>query len=314
MKKGLSLLLAVLTVLSVLTVSVSASEPEPLLVYDTLKYDADAQTRTCRTIEILFQAHLSCYDDTKEITIRDAQDEIVAVCKPYADNNRKFDLYTPDGVFGVRFDPVRLYYLTIPAGTYYADKDYPCAAYCGEYTGVFLTNTGDYYTITGLGISDFLATDMSDNILYAGRLRFSAKFTTLLCPEKSVKLLRKDGDYYVTVGVYPIASFRRGRADVAFDGVEIDRYATYKLRVNYGTFSSGSTTINGHSEYVLSGKRLLGLRENYPAIDLLIKWFGADHWTLKAVATVLGILAKIKLVDSDLADDIKHYIDMRKSA
>lgn len=314
MKKGLALLLAVLTAFSLLAVPVSASEPEPLLVYDTLKYDADAATRTCRTIEILFQAHLCNYDGTKEITIRTAEDEVAAVCKPYPDNSRMFDLYTPDGIFGVAFDPARLYYLTIPEGTYYANNGNPCAAYRGEYTGVFLSNTKGIYTISDLGISDFLPTDMSDGRLFAGRLRISTKYTVLMRPENSVELLRVDGDKYVSAGVFPITAFRSGRADVTFGGVEIDRYATYVLCVKYGTFSDGKTTINGHSDFALSGKRLLGLRENYPAIDLLIKWFGADHWILKAVTTVLDVLAKIKLVDKDLANDVKNYINARKKS
>ena len=314
MKKGISLLLAVWTALCVLTFPVGAAEPEPLLVYDTLKYDVDAQTRTCRTIEILFQTHLSCLDDTKEITVRNVLDEVVAVCRPYADNNRKYDLYTPDGAFGVRFDPLRLYYLVIPAGTYYADAEFPCAEYRGEYTGVFLTNTSDWYTVADLGISDFLPTNMSDDRLFSGRMRISPRFTKLQCPENSVTLYHWNGNYYDKVGVYPVDSFRKGRADVAFGGVQIDRYGKYKLRVNYGTFTDGGAVVNDRSDYVLSGKRLLGLRENYPAIDLLIEWFGADHWILKAVSTVLGVLAKIKLVDKDLANDIKNYIDARKKS
>ncbi len=321
MKKALSLLLALLTVFSVLTVFVSAAATTPLIVADLLKHDADAGTNVCRTVEIFIQRQFSHYDSAKQITFRTADDQIVAVCEPYADNICKFDLYTPGGDFGVVLDPSRLYYLTIPEGAYYTDSGVLCAAYRGEYNGVYLSDNDTVYSVVDLGISAFLATNAADGRLYAGKIRISAAFDSFRAANKAVTLLRKTGvnqktgkEAYEVVGTYAVTAFRKGSADVAFGGVEIDRYASYKLHVDFGTFTSGQTTVNDRSEYVLSGKKLLGLREDYPVIDLLVNWFGADHRIVRAIVTTLNVLSEIKLVDPALAKDVKDYVNAKKSA
>ena len=312
MKKWFSLLLALLTLCSVLTVCVSAAEPQKLIVYDLLKHDADASANTCRTIEIFFQNQFHNYDSSKEITFRTAEGKTVAVCKPYADNNRKFDLYTPDGNFGVQLDPTRLYYLTIPEGAYYTDDGTICAAYQGEYNGVYLSDNGTTYTVADLGISEFLATNVSGGKLYAGKIRINLIFDSFRAGNKAVTLYRKNGEKYEAVGVYAVTAYQKGTAEISFGGVEIDRYASYKLHVDYGTFTCGKTMVNAHSEYALTGKKLLGQREDYPSIDLLIRWFGAEHWTLKAITTVLNVLSRIKLVDRALYNDVRSYIGAGK--
>lgn len=312
MKKTLSLLLALLTAFSVLTVSVSAMETEPLVVFDLLKHDTDTNTRTCRTVEIQMQRQMNHCDSSKQITFQTAQDQIVAVCKPYADNICKYDLYAPDGSFGVSLDPVRLYYLHIPEGAYYTDGGVPCAEYVGECRGVTLTSTEGVYTVADLGLTEFLATNFADSTLYAGRIRIDLKFDTYTGINRDVTLYHKKDGEYEKVGVYPITSFKKGSADITFGGVEINRYDAYILHVDYGTFTDSRKTLNGHCDYPVSGKKLLGQREDYPALDLLLRWFGPDHWTIKAILTVLNVLAKIKLVDADFATDIKNYIKATK--
>ena len=321
MKKTISLILAVLTALSMLSLPAFAAQTQPLLVYDLLKYDTESSTKTCRTIEIFFQQQMRNYDSSKEITFRTADDKIVAVCRPYSDNFRKFDLYTPGGDLGVVLDPTRLYYLTIPEGTYYTDDGILCAAYRGEYNGVHLTDNHSTYTIADLGISEFLATNVSEGKLYAGRIRILYAFDGLRAANNAVTLYRKTGvnkttgkEEFEAVGVFSVTGMQRGSADISFGGVKIDRYSSYKLHVDYGTFLAGKTTVNGHSEYALSGKKLLGLREDYPALDLLIRWFGADHWAIKTITTVLELLSKVKLMDKALVSDIKAYISAQKSA
>ena len=320
MKKCFSLLLALVTALSVLAVTGSAADTEPLIVEDLLKHDADAATGVCRTVEIFIPQQFRNYDGTKEITFRDRNDGVAAICKPHDDNFCMFDLYTPDGEFGVRLDPTRLYYLTIPEGTYYTDEGVLCAAYRGEYDGVYLSDKSKDYTIADLGISEFLATNVRKNVLYAGRIRISLQFDSYRPVNSAVTLYRRTGvnkttgrDEFVKVGVYSVTAFKKGGADVTFGGVEIDRCASYKLHVDYGEFFGPKSTINAHSEYVLSGKKLLGLREDYPAIDLLIGWFGADHRVLKSVTTALDVLAALRLVDKALAEDIRDYVNARKS-
>ena len=314
MKRTLSLILALLTVFSASSFTVCAAEPQPLLVYDLLKYDTDSASDVCRTVEVYFQRQMRNLDRTKQITFRTADDTVVAVCVPYADNNRKYDLYTPDGRFGVVLDPARLYFLTIPQGAYFTDDGIVCAAYRGEYNGVYLTSNDAAYTVCDLGVSEFLATSFKDKQLFSGRISVNPVFTTQRYTESAVTLYRKDGDGYEKVRVCTVVSMKKNSVDLGFGGVEIDQYASYKLHVDYGAFTDGKRTVNGHSDYVLSGKKLLGKRETYPAVDLLIGWFGADHWTLKAVTTVLDVLSKIKLVDKALAKDVKDYISAKKSA
>lgn len=318
-KKAISLILILITALSVLSATAFAVQTQPLLVYDLLKHDTDSATHTCRTVEIFFQRQMKNYDSDKEITFRTFDDKTVAVCRPHSDNICKLDLYTPGGDFGVVLDPTRQYYLTIPEGAYYTDDGILCAAYKGAYTGVHLSGSDSVFSIADLGISDFLATNVSDSKLYAGRIRISSAFDGLRAANKAVTLLRKTGvnkstgkDVYEAIGLYTVTALRKGSADISFDGVTIDRYADYKLEVDYGTFMAGKTTVNGRSEYKLSGKKLLGLRENYPMIDLLIEWFGADHWLLKAVTTVLQVLASVKLVDKALYNDVDAYIKAHK--
>lgn len=314
MKKCLALLLALVTALSVLTVAVTAADTEPLLVEDLLKLDTDADTGVCRTIEIFIQRQFRHYDSTKEITFCDAYGNTAAICRPHADNICLLDLYTPEGDFGVRIDPTRLYYLIVPEGAYYTDDGVLCEAYRGEYNGVFLSDRSRDYTVADLGIDDFLATHVRGRTLFAGRIRISRAFDSYRPVNTAVTLLRRIAgtEDYAVVCVCPVTDFRKGSADVNFGGVEIDRYASYKLRVDYGTFFGPKQTVNGSSEYVLSGKRLLGLREDYPAIDLLIRWFGADHPILKDVTNVLDFLARIGLADKALVRDVKEYISARK--
>ena len=318
-KKAISLILAVLTALSVLSATAFAAQTQPLLVYDLLKHDTDSATHTCRTVEIFFQQQMKNFDSAKEITFRTSDDKTVAVCRPHSDNIRMLDLYTPGGEFGVVLDSAKQYYLTIPEGAYYTDDGILCAAYKGAYNGVHLSDNDAAFSIADLGISEFLATNVSGNKLFAGRIRISNAFDGLRAANKAVTLLRKTGvnkttgkDVYEAIGTYTVTALRKGSADISFDGAVIDRYADYKLEVNFGTFMAGKTTVNGRSEYALSGKKLLGLREDYPVIDLLIRWFGADHRVLKAVTTALRILASVNLVDKALYNDVDAYIKAHK--
>ncbi len=320
MKKALSLMLAVLTVFSVLTVSVSAAEPIKLIVEDLLKHDTDTDTYVCRTVEIFIQRQFRSYDSSKEITFRTANDKVAAVCKPYPDNICKFDLYTPDGKFGVTLDPTRLYYLTIPEGAYRTEDGTPNAAYRGAYDGVHLSDNDDVWSVIDLGISEFFAMNVAGNKLYTGRIYIDLSFENYRVGNLAVTLLRKTGAdkntgkaQFEVVGAYPVTAFRQGSADVTFGGVEIDRYSAYELHVEYGTFFGRYKTINGNSKFALSGKTLLGQREVYPALDLLIRWFGAEHWTVKTVVTALDLLSKVRLVDKALAKDVKDYVNARKS-
>ena len=312
MKKVMSLCLAVLLAFSALFLSVSAAETQKIHVYDLLKYDADGSTGVCRTIEIYFENQYENYDSAKTITFQKADGTLIANCVPKADNNRKFDLYAPDGSFGVVMNPTALYYLVIPEGAYYTDSGILNAAYRGEYNGIYLSNMDKTFSTGDLGITNFLAGKVVDGKLYDGKLLVGAAFDTLTGGKNSVLLYKIVDGKDVLVGSYSITAYKSGRADVDFGGVEIDRFAQYKLHVQYGTFLSNGKVINAHSDYALSGKKLLGLAENYPAIDLLIEWFGAGHWTLKAVTTVLKVLSFVKLVDKALYNDIDQYIRVRK--
>ena len=320
MKKVLSLMLAVLTAFSALSISVSATEPIGLIVEDLLKHDTDTDTYMCRTVEILIQRQFRSYDSTKEITFRTANDAVAAVCKPYPDNICKFDLYTPDGSFGVRLDPTRLYYLTIPEGAYRTDDGTPNAAYRGAYDGVHLSDNDNVWSVLDLGISEFLAMNVAGNKLYTGRISIGMSFENYRVGNLAVTLLRKTSTdkntgkaRFEVIGAYPVTAFRQGSADVSFGGVEIDRYSAYELHVEYGTFFGSYKTVNADSKFALSGKALLGQREVYPAIDLLIRWFGAEHWTVRTIVTALDLLSKIKLVDKALAKDVKDYVNAKKS-
>ena len=310
MKKVISLCLAMLLACGVLTVGASAAS-KPIHVYDLLKYDADSSTNVCRTIGIFFENQYTRYDETKPITFENASGTIVANCVPRADNNRMLDLYTPDGRFGVALNPTLLYYLVIPEGAYSAENGDCNAAYRGEYNGVYLSNAGKTFTTTDLGISNFLAGKVVETKLYSGKLLVSAAYDTLLHGKDCVLLYKIVNSKDTLIGIYSVSAYKSGRADIDFGGVEIDRYASYKLHVQYGTFYGGST-INAHSDYLLSGKKLLGLAENYPALDLLIEWFGANHWTLEAVTTALKALAYVRLVDKALYNDVRDYIRARK--
>ena len=311
MKKMLSLFLAILFVFSVLTVTASA-ETQDIHVYDLLKYDADAATRVCRTVGIYFELQYVNMDDSKTITFQTSDGSIAADCVPKPDNNRILDLYTPDGTFGVRIDPTKLYYLVIPEGTYYTEDGILNAEYRGEYSGIYLSNTGAQYTARDLGISNFLSGRMADDKLYDGRLLVSSVFKSLISGQNSVRLYRINGKKESLVGTYTVTAYKSGKADIDFGGVQIDRWAQYKLHVQYGTFLADGKVVNDHSDFKLSGKKLLGLSENYPAIDMLIELFGADHWTLKAFTTVLKLLSIVQLVDKALYNDIDKYIKARK--
>ncbi len=329
MKKLLSFILAVWMGLSVCVLTCGAATGVPdadaafaearpgetvdLIVYDLLKLDVDAESNVCRAIVIFFQNQFCNYDASKEIVFLDDREQIAAVCKPRRDDNRKLDLYTPNGDYGVRLDPTALYYLVIPEGAYYTDDGILCSAYRGAYDGVNLTANYQRYDVRPLGIQEYFAVQYDETRLYAGGIRVATVFDTCKTGIISVILYRVDGKRLIEAGAFAITSFDRKKgAKIDFGGVEIDKYAPYILHVNFGTFTDGDKVVNAHTDYAVSGKKLLNLREDYPGIDMLIKLFGADHWTLKAVLAVMKALSTIKLIDKALYNDINKYISDRK--
>ena len=312
MKKTLSVFLAFLFLLSAWSVGVSAAAPQEIHVYDLLKHNVDGETNTCYTIEIFFEKQYSLFDDRKQIVFQDEDGRIAAFCVPHTDYNRKFDLYTPDGRFGVTMDPAKLYYLVIPEGTYRTTDGIPNAEYRGEYNGIYLTGTAGRYKAYDLNISNFLAGKVKDGRLYSGKILVNTIFQTLLVGKNSVVLYKIDGNKEILLDKGSITGYKPGQAHVEFNGVKIERYASYKLHVQYGTLCWKETNINDHSEFQLSGKKLLGLSETYPAVDFLIAAFGADSWTLDVYTTVLKVLAFFKLVDKAMVNDVKSYIKARK--
>ncbi len=315
-KRITSLILSVIMAFSILTVAVSAeSTLDGLDLYDILKHDVDPDNNVCKTIEVMFQKQFTNYNADKEIVFLDEAGNTFAVCVPRSDNNRIYDLYSPDNsVPGVTFSPNRLYFLCIPEGAYSTDNGVINAEYKGEYNGVYITSNSENYTIKDLGISNFIATNYKDNILYEGKILFPAEFKALSPANNSITLYVKSGNAFAEIGKYSFKSASAGNATVNFgaEGIELDKYATYKFFVEYASITGDDNLLCDHSEYVLSGKKLLGLREDYPWLDLLISWFGADHWTVEAVVTVLEVLSKIKLVDSALYNDIKNYVSSKK--
>ena len=322
MKKTLSFVLAVWMSLSVLAFSGGAldtsaeakpGETQELIVYDLLKLDADREKSICRAVEIFFQNQFRNLDASKQIRLSDGRGQLAAVCMPRDSNNRAFDLYAPDGSYGVTLDPATLYFLTIPEGTYFTDDGILSAAFCGEYDGVYLTSNVGRYDVRTLGVQNFFAVKYDETHLYTGRIRVATAFEKCKTDRVSVLLYRRDGDEAVKVGEYRIVSFDRKKgAEIDFGGVKIDKYASYYLHIRFGTFTGPDKIIGDNTDYDVSGKKLLNLREDYPAIDMLIKWFGADHWTLKAIVTVLKVLSKLKLVDTALYKDVDKYISDRK--
>ena len=328
MKKILSLVLAVWMSLCVCVPTCCAlagadadafAEAKPgeavdLIVYDLLKLDVDPAENTCRAIVLYFQNQFRFYDPSKQIVFLDGWDQVAAVCVPRGDDNRKLDLYAPDGSYGVTFDPTALYYLTSPEGAYYTYDGVLCSALRKAYDGVTLTGNAQRYDVRPLGIQEFFAVQYDEKHLITGGIRVATVFNTCKTGLESVILYRVDGKKQIKVGAYAIESFDRSKgARIDFGGVEIDKYASYNLHVNYGTFTDGGVVVNEHTDYAVSGRKLLNLREDYPAVDMLIKMFGADHWTLKAVVTVLNLLSKVKLVNSALAKDVEKYISERKT-
>ena len=312
MKKTISLFLVLLFAFSALTVCVRAAETQKIHVYDLLKYDVDSHTNVCRTIEIYFENQYKTYDSTKPITFENASGVVVADCVPRADNNRMFDLYTPDGKFGVTLNPTSLYYLVIPEGAYSTDSGILNAAYRGEYNGIYLADASQTFSTMDLGITNFLAGQVAEHKLYSGKLLVGAAYDTLINGKNSVLLYKIVNGKDVLVAICSVTAYKSGKADVDFGGVQIDRWAQYRIHVQYGTFLSKNKIVNAHSDYALSGKKLLGLSENYPAIDFLIWSFGTDHWTLEAVTTVLKVLLFLNLVHKALYNDINKYISARK--
>lgn len=316
MKKILSLLLACLMAFSVLTVAASAADTIPMEVYDLLKHDVDSNAGICRTISIYFRNQLVNYDSTKQIAFLNEDGTVAAVCKPHAENNRILDLYTPDGsTFGVKFNPTRLYYLNVEEGAYCTVDGIPNAAYKGEYNGVVLTSADKKYTIRDLGIQNFIATKYDDTHVYAGKLLISSAFTDYLPGNNSVTLYKVDGSKITEVGTYHFTGYKNGMADIDFgaDGTEINKFDSYKLRVKYGSFI-GKDLICDHSEFALSGKRLLNQREDYPVIDFLMELFGKDHKIISFIPKILNVLATIKLIDKALSKDIEKYIKAKQAA
>lgn len=313
MKKLLSLLLACLMAFSVLSIAAGAADTMPMELYDLLKYDVDANEGICRTVAIFFRNQLKNYDSTKQIAFLNEDGSVAAVCKPHSDNNRILDLYTPDDVFGVKLDPTRLYFFTVEEGAYYTDDGIPNTAYRGEYNGVTLTSTDTKYTVKDLGIYNFIATKYDETKLYAGKLLISPEYTDYLPGNNTVTLYKVDSKTSTAIGTYHIIAYKNGVAEISFgnEGVEINKFDSYKLHVEYGSFI-GKSLICDHSEYALTGKKLLNQREDYPALDLLINLFGANHKIISFIPKVLNILAKIKLVDSALSKDIEKYIKAKQ--
>lgn len=317
-KRIVAFTLSLVLAFSVLTVA-SSAEGENLVelsLYDLLKFDVDPKTNTCKTIEVFFQLQFKTYNSDKEIVFLDENRNTFAVCVPREDNIRMYDLYSPDKtVFGVEFDPTRLYFLSVPEGAYTTEDGYNNSAYEGEYNGVTITGNSENYNIADLEIANFIATEYKDNMLYKGKILFPSKFNAYAASNNSISLYVVSGNTSTLIGTYKFVSATSGSATIDFgkDGVQLDKYATYKFHVEYASIYGDDNLICDHSEYVLSGKKLLGLREDYPWLDLLISWFGADHWTVEAVVTVLEVLSKIKLVDGALYNDIKNYVKAKKA-
>lgn len=102
------------------------------------------------------------------------------------------------------------------------------------------------------------------------------------------------------------------KALVKVDGVTIDKYATYRLAVDYGAlYNADKNLFCDDTFYQLTGKKLLGMSEKYPFIDVLIDLFGKDNFMITAILFVLEWVGKINADTDALYKDLKAYIDAK---
>jgi len=94
------------------------------------------------------------------------------------------------------------------------------------------------------------------------------------------------------------------------DGVSIDKYAQYRVNADYGSFYNAEEKIfcADGSTFEVTGKKLLGLSEKYPFIDILIELFGKDNFLITAILFVLEYVGKISPDVDALWKDLKAYI------
>ena len=321
LKKTVSFLLAVLTVFSLCSVcAVAEDDPYGNLYISGLLYtDVDAAAHIVRTIYIEFANQFANHNASINLQLLDESDKQVATVIPRASDAHTIDIYDMSGNLGLVVTPDIEYTLLIPQGAYYiANSTTVCNEHRMVVTGAALCGSTDIYHAVDLGISSYMTSKHEDTVVYTGQITVSAKFTDLNvgnCSAMLSKLETVDGkSVYVDVAAAAITDYKNNCATLNFgtNGVTIDRYASYKITVSYASFYADSRyTLCDTSEFLLSGKRLLKLREDYRILDLLIKWFGKDHFTVKAIVWVINALSKVKLIDSAYVKDVKKYIDAK---
>lgn len=330
--KGLTvLLLSLLMLFGTVSVSVFA-EYDPLAnlyVNDIYKVSYDADELICYTIAVMFSVQFRNYNSSVKIEILGESGDPVAYCVPRADDVNMFDIYTVStDVFGVKLRAEREYTLVIPEGAFYTDEGRGCNEYRHIFTGVDLSGANYNYIVKDLGMKTFFPTKYTENVLYKGKLYFDAAFELYDDDNCTVILslvTTKDGKkvYTKVAGAAVLSLDGKGCAELSFGdaGVTIDKYAQYRLTVSYASFYNDENTFCAESVYDLSGKKLLKLREDYPFIDLLVKWFGKDSTVIDVLLTILEYTAKAsaflaktfggKLGVTDITvyyNDIKAYI------
>lgn len=330
--KGLTaLLLSLLMLFGTVSVSVFAGyDPlANLYVYDIYKVSYDADNLICYTIAVMFSVQFRNCNSTVRIEILGESGDPVAYCMPRTGDINIFDVYTAStDEFGVKLRAEREYTLVIPEGAFYTDEGRGCNEYRHVFTGIDLSGANYNYIVKDLGMKSFFPTKYTENVLYKGKLYFDPVFELYDDDNCTVILslvTTKDGKkVYTKVAEATVLSLdNKGCAELSFGdaGVAIDKYAQYRITVSYASFYNYENTFCAESVYDLSGKKLLKLREDYPFIDLLVKWFGKKSTVIDVVLTVLEYAAKAsaflaktfgdKLGITDITDlykDIKAYI------
>ncbi|MCR5484892.1 MAG: hypothetical protein K6F09_04800 [Clostridiales bacterium] len=319
LKRMISLLLAAVTAFGVFSVSASALTSKDLLVFDILKVDVDPDNFICRTLDIEFQLQFCNYNDKYKLKLIDEYGAVCGYGVPRSDNVNFVDFYSVDDSFGVKLRPELEYEIFIPAGTYFTDDNMTCNDFATVMKGVSLTGSYYDFTIEDLGITSFVSTDFSANVVFKGKLCFNKKFIKSDADNCTILLQRVDTSggkkIFTTVGKASVTELDDGCAVLSFgkSGAKIEKYKTYRFFVSYASFYDDSHELFcDDSVFGITGKRLLKMREDYPEVDRLIEMFGANSFVLTALTVILKLLSKLKLYDAEKAEDIKNYIDLKR--